>query len=76
MSIASGYSVDLYCDCEDCLASHTHREYQGGRGEYVGENWTECKQQAIGDGWSISQDRSVCYAPGHKRPWKSRKKGG
>lgn len=46
MSIASGYSVDLYCDCEDCLASHTHREYQGGRGEYVGESWTECKQAA------------------------------
>jgi len=65
VSVSSGYTVDLYCDCLDCDG----RVYEGGKGygEYTGETWAECAKKARADGWFISRDRVVCIAPGHKK---------
>jgi len=73
MSISSGYTIDLYCDCLDCDG----RVHVGGKGygEYVGETWGDCAKQARSAGWFISSDRSVCIAPGHKK-LETCKKGG
>ncbi|WP_075203174.1 hypothetical protein [Pantoea vagans] len=57
--IAAIYSVDLYCDCEECI----HWPFTG---TYTGNSWTECSKEARKDGWRISRDRERAFAPNHK----------
>nr|DAG80665.1 MAG TPA: hypothetical protein [Caudoviricetes sp.] len=60
--VAAGYAVHLYCDCDECNSKQWRMPCSG---EYTGETWSECARQARSDGWSISKDRTRCYAPGH-----------
>lgn len=65
--ISSGYSIDLYCDCNDCV---TYREGAifscPDPVQFAGETYRECATQARNAGWTISKDRTTCYAPNHK----------
>lgn len=74
--VVSGYTLDLYCDCKDCLnnlgiayneAYHRYYNTQCGFSGYTGETYAECAGRARKDGWQIGRDRKTCYAPGHKR---------
>lgn len=58
--IASGYSVDLYCDITDGFA---HTRFNGGQGQFYGETWQDCAKQAKAEGWLISRDRQRCVCP-------------
>ncbi|WP_422389434.1 hypothetical protein [Alteromonas macleodii] len=59
--IAANYTAHLYCDCEVC--ENSHRQEQA---EFIGESWNQVATSARKQGWRISQDRTRCYAPGHK----------
>ena len=69
--IAANYTAHYYCDCQDCSEA-----FNPEMGEFIGESWTEVSTKARRCGWRISQDRTRCYAPGHKitRKTKSDKK--
>lgn len=60
--IASGYTLMLYCDCEDC-----ENAYDMARDEYVSDAKNckvACFRSAKKYGWKITKD-GKCYAPGH-----------
>lgn len=69
MAVVSGYSVELYCDCESC------QEYRSkpyaysttvGYSEFGGETFKECIGYAKQAGWKFKNSNTECFAPGHK----------
>ena len=64
--IAANYTMDLYCDCSECLEKNSWRKWNHNTGEFVGTSWTDVVRQARKCGWRISKDRTRCFAPGHK----------
>lgn len=70
MPISRGYSLDAYCDCEQC----TKQEDEAGnyiRAEMAsaaGETYAECAAELRYHGWYLSRDKSIACAPGHKIP--------
>jgi len=70
MAIFSGYSMDAYCDCDDC------RTNTNAQGKYVkeemisaaGESYAECAAEIRYHGWYLSRDRRHALAPGHIKP--------
>ncbi|AUG88109.1 hypothetical protein HOS53_gp051 [Klebsiella phage May] len=64
--ITSGYSMDLYCDCDTCTKA-TAIFGSNTPSQYFGETYAECAKQAKQDGWYLSRDKRKCIAPGHKR---------
>jgi hypothetical protein len=71
--IASGYSVDLYCDVRSC-GKHPSRSWtKTTEASYVGETWSECARQAKRDGWKLRRAPGYAICPGcakagHKIP--------
>lgn len=58
--IASGYSMDLYCDGVGC----THKSWQpNAKAQFTGETFGDCAAQAKRGGWKISRDRTKCLCP-------------
>lgn len=70
MPIHNGYSIDAYCDCEQCRSNTTIA------GNYVkeemisaaGESYAECAAEIRYHGWYLSRDRQRTLAPGHIKP--------
>ncbi|TCD20938.1 hypothetical protein E0D81_08990 [Lelliottia amnigena] len=61
--IAANYTINLYCDCDECTGK---RWGSVDFGEYVGKSWSGCAKEARAEGWRISKDRTRAFAPGHK----------
>jgi len=55
--IVGSYTLDLYCDREDCV--HAHSTDWNPR-EYIGEYGSKCRAQARRDGWLLSRAGAVC----------------
>lgn len=72
MAIFNGYSVDAYCDCDNCRLEETPD------GKYckqemisaAGESYAECAAEIRHYGWWLSRDKKHAIAPGHKKPTK------
>lgn len=65
--VISGYSIDLYCDCNDCVSYRESMVYSAFTPvQFGGETYNECVRQARNAGWTISKDRMTCHAPNHK----------
>ena len=66
MSIDSGYTLALYCDCKRCQEDLKLQAV----GKYFSDS-AHCKRRCFKDaeraGWRITKD-GKCYAPKHKRP--------
>lgn len=61
MTMASGYSLDLYCDIDtkDC----TIHPYNCFPHQFTGETFSECKRDAINRGWKFKRDGThICPA--------------
>lgn len=56
--IASGYSMDLYCEAD----GHQHG-YNEGQAQFFGETWADCARQAREAGWRIHKQRRECICP-------------
>lgn len=56
--IASGYTMDLYCEVEG--AQH---KYRGGMAQIGGETWADCVKQAKMIGWKIDKKKRECICP-------------
>lgn len=65
MSIISGYTLNLYCDCEKC----SNIAYGKAEDEFVSDAKNakqHCFKQARIKGWSFNKEKTKCFAPGHK----------
>lgn len=56
--IASGYSMDLYCQ-----VNGNQHEYRQGQAQFFGETWTDCAKQARAAGWKIDKAKRECICP-------------
>lgn len=69
MAVVSGYSVALYCDCENCQ-EYCSKQYAHsttvGYSEFGGETFKECIGYAKQVGWKFKNSNTELYAPGHK----------
>lgn len=69
MAVVSGYSVALYCDCENCQ-EYRSKQYAHSTtvvySEFGGETFKECIGYAKQEGWKFKNSNTECYAPGHK----------
>ncbi len=71
--VVSGYVMDLYCDCEECVTYRSVDKGDGGthgktiRGfvQLGGDNYRDCLSQAKSHGWKFKDGNQKCYAPGH-----------
>ncbi len=66
--VTRGYSMDLYCDCEDCqscLLPVDLRSAATGFEEFGGENFRDTLATAKRAGWKFFDNFTGCYAPGH-----------
>jgi hypothetical protein len=73
MSIASGYTLDLYCNVYEADASATNDEgalcrmhrftWRTHHAQFTGETWAQCRAQAQYRGWIITPDRAHAYCP-------------
>lgn len=61
MHYASGYSLDLYCDCVWPKAAH--ERFQSFPSTYVGETFAECAREAKEDGWRIFRKTRTARCP-------------
>ncbi|WOR42011.1 hypothetical protein R4T16_12215 [Citrobacter freundii] len=70
MTISNGYSVDAYCDCEQCLTNidPVGRWCRGEMISAAGETYAECAAEIKYHGWQLSRNRTAALAPGHKKP--------
>lgn len=60
--IASGYTLDLYCDNEKkCRDEHFY--FGVPQGQFLGETWADTVKQAKAAGWYVSKKKRVCYCP-------------
>ena len=72
--VVSGYTMDLYCDCEICTSERNKFTGDGGSHHYNpvgfkqigGESFRECITYAKRVGWKFKKSNTECYAPGHK----------
>lgn len=65
--IAANYTLELYCDCDECTERGVSTIFPDeGFAEYTGNSWAETARMARKDGWRISKCKRYCYAPGHK----------
>lgn len=65
--VVSGYSIDLYCDCDDCEDGRKKMLYSSCEPtQFGGDTYRDCARQARNSGWKISKDRMTCYAPNHR----------
>ncbi len=65
--IVSGYSLELYCDCDSCTQYRDSPYSTSYPKIYAGETYSECAKQAKAEGWYLSRDKMNCIAPGHDR---------
>ncbi|ELY4440276.1 hypothetical protein SMZ43_003958 [Cronobacter dublinensis] len=66
--VVSGYSMELYCDCQFCEEYRLQPEAASTRigfDEYGGETFRDCLREAKKGGWRFTNDNLKCYAPGH-----------
>lgn len=73
MTIASGYTLALYCDCKECQ----EKPWTKRQAEYISDSAhckTKCFKDAKRDGWRITKD-GKCYAPKHKQPKTEQEEG-
>lgn len=56
--IASGYSMDLYCQVKG-----NQHAYRKGQAQFFGETWAECAKQAREAGWKIDKRKRECICP-------------
>lgn len=56
--IASGYTMDLYCEVEG-----NRHGYKEGQAQFYGETWADCARQARDAGWKINKRRRECICP-------------
>ncbi len=70
MPITAGYSIDVYCDCEQCQTSidPVGRWYRTETTSAIGETYAECAALIRSYGWQLSRNRMSALAPGHKKP--------
>lgn len=69
MTISSGYTVDVYCECEACQGIGSTMLYTNPEmASAAGETYAECAAELRYHGWYLSRDRQHALAPGHKRP--------
>lgn len=70
MPIASGYSIDAYCECEQCVTSidPVGRWCRQEMASAAGETYAECARELRHYGWYLSRDRRHALAPGHVKP--------
>jgi hypothetical protein len=61
--IASGYSAIFYCDCREC----NDQPWMQETAEFTGEKWADVARQARKRKWRFNRERTLCWAPGHKR---------
>lgn len=67
--VIGGYTLDLYCDCNECGKVTLHIEYRhqgNGFRSFVGQTNAECMRQAMSAGWFFFNNKTKCFAPGHK----------
>lgn len=63
--IASGYTMNLYCEFQTDLSVHSYMDELTYKsiGEFVGETYAQCAKQAKKAGWFLTSDRQRCYCP-------------
>ena len=70
MMYASGYTLQLECDCEDCFDEETNYAWPWREEEIVALDGKDCRKKCFKiakmHGWKIEKD-GKCYAKGHKR---------
>ena len=57
--IASGYTLDLYCDNEG-EGIHAYGE---GKDQFFDEHGSECRKQARAKGWKIVWTKGIAICP-------------
>lgn len=67
MSVVSGYTLMLYCDCEECERTNYFFQIQEEYTSDTSNCKAECFKTAKKDGWRITKDYK-CYASGHIKP--------
>lgn len=73
--IASGYSLDLYCD-NDPAVTHRWNEFPH---QYSAEDRAECRRRAKQDGWRINWTKRTAICPkcaAHQPPHAGKTEGG
>lgn len=72
MSVSNGYSVDAYCECDQCVTNidPVGRWCRGEQVSAAGETYAECAAKLRYHGWYLSRDRRHAIAPGHIKPKK------
>lgn len=70
MTITSGYSIDAYCDCEQCVTNidPVGRWCRQEMTSAAGETYAECAALIRSYGWKLSRNKMHALAPGHKKP--------
>lgn len=73
MSIASGYTLDVYCDIYEADAAATNGDgylarmhefsWRSNHAQFNGETWAQVRAQARHRGWIITPDRMHAYCP-------------
>ena len=56
--IASGYTLDLYCEVEG-----NQHGYKEGQASFYGETWGDTTAQARAAGWMINRRVRECICP-------------
>lgn len=68
--VIGGYTLNLYCDCQNCEVIKLPVEYrteETGFKSIAGNNLTECVRAAKKRGWKFNANKTHCLAPGHMR---------
>lgn len=69
MTISSGYTIDVYCECDKCRGIGSTMLYtRPEMSEATGETYAQCAAVLRSEGWYLSRDKRHAIAPGHKKP--------